>query len=182
MRKFKLAALAGLAALSMAVGFTGTANAGVLYQPHPTHCAKTTKTFNLPYKPDMTITMELCIERASTHSYFTWIDYAKWSTPWYDGGAKPRFYYVHSYVHGQNLDGTVVRGPSNNGSGQPNAEQTWDFNEKDGSRTYQPYGGWGCVGWSSSKSGWFAGANVYYDIVGDGKGEQVWHLHPTLSF
>ena len=181
-----VAATATLAGAAVALAAAGTANAGpapslaIGGDPIASHCHKSSKTFNLPNKPDMTVTLELCIDEMAHEGNTYWfradIDYAKWSASPYIQTGK-RFNYFHVYASARNANsGRVV--PNQYGN-------TFNFNASpNGYRYYSPQmTGWADTEWASpGRSGWYATANAYVDISGDGKPAIPWHLQITGLF
>ena len=171
MYKFMLAASGTMAALALLAGITAATPAQAATAA--THCHWSTKEFNLPEKPDMTVQLDICIHRepksGAYYEYDVYLSEAKWDALPFFGGKRFNHFTV-------NLRGE--RGSTRESNGYP---YDLNFNESaSGSRGYY-YTEGGVQLLSTAATGWTADGYVSYDIASDGKGSALWQLHGTES-
>lgn len=170
MRKGMLAAGGTVAACAL---FAGIAMATPAQAATTTHCAWTTKMFNLPGKPDMKIELDICIHRepesGGWYTYDVFLNEAKWDAlPIFPG---KRFNHFTVYLRGEH-------GATRHSNGQP---YYLNFNESaSGSRDYY-YTDGGVQFLSTIGTGWTADGYVSYDVANDGKPAATWQLNGTAS-
>lgn len=146
-----------------------------------TRCHTSTKSFNLPYKPDVRVSATICARCTGTwggyRHYSAWLHKARWSgTAWFIGGKRFNDFSVGMRLeHGSKSIDTC----DSNGICEVR-DLSADINSKEsGSKTYSR--GYGSVNIATKKTWWTGDATVTVDINGDGEGARSWGLHGTAA-
>lgn len=124
-------------------------------------CSKNVKKFNLPDKPDVTVTVNLCIKRSSSNGRITAYASMKWDGSWPRG---TRFNDFDFLLLLERYDVTKERFTF--------PMDTAINSTTDGTRNFVP----GLYRDRTARGGWSADGVITYDIAGDGDGNKLWIL------
>lgn len=145
-----------------------------------TRCHTSTKSFNLPYKPDVRVSVTICAQymysRSGYRHYRAWLHKASWSgTAWFIGGARFNDFSVHMRLeHGSRSISNCSYGTCKDRA------LAVDINHSEsGSKTYSS--GYGSVEVATKSTWWTGDATVNVDISGDGNRARGWGLHGTAA-
>ena len=164
-----LAAAGTSAALALLAGITAATPAQAATAS--THCAWTTKKFDLPgLQPNIKVEVDICIHRepkaGSYYTYDVYLNEVKWSA--FPGFSHKRFNFFDVNLRGEHGTWHEATTYYPNLNGPASGEQTY-------------YDGDGSQFVSSAATGWTADGYVAYDIANDGRGSAHWQLHGTAS-
>lgn len=180
--KTQIARAIAASALGASVVLGGVAVASPAQAATTTRCHTSTKSFNLPSKPDVTVSLNICARswtQGGFHHYRAWLNKASWNgSLWFIGGTR-----FHAFNVNMRLEHGTKRIPSCNSSGvcTLNSLTSVINDNESGSRSYSSTGH-GSVGRNSkSATSWVADATVDFDIAGDGTGWRSWDLHGTAA-
>jgi hypothetical protein len=136
-------------------------------------CRSTVRSFSLPSKPDVRLTVRICVRgRASstgTRWYDAWVDRV-----WWDGSA----FYLGS---GKRFNDLFVRvWLRRDGAPRDAADEriTEPVNEQEAG-SYAAF--YGAASVRSARGGWRAGGAVFAEVADDGRGYLVRRLRPTAA-
>lgn len=166
-------------ALGATVVLGGLSMAGPAQAASSTHCKTTTKTFNLPSKPDVSVSAKICAKYTKTSGgyrhYRAWVSKVSWDgTQWFIGGTRFNDFLIDLRLeHGKKTRVGTSDASDKNVASEIN-------NNESGSVSFSP-GHYGSVDIATKKTRWTADATVDYDISGDGKGYKAWGLHGTAA-
>jgi hypothetical protein len=149
-------------AVAAVVGVTSAAALAVPAQASPRECYSNERSFALPHKPDVTVLITLCVQRAGT------IVNARADVSWtgrlgVTGGKRFNDFIIH--VNAERND-TVKKSATFNQTNSLNSQYS-------NSRSLGTYAD------GDPKGGWSADGYVTVDIAGDGAGNYRWDLHGT---
>lgn len=157
----------GTAVVAGSLALAGAATVGVAPASAATECRTNTRSLNLPGKPDVKLSVKLCVSGSGT--YRTAMAYFSWSgNLGYIGGTRLNMLWVS------------IRLERNDG------EQSYDSSYYTGSVNAQ-YSGSVSLGTTKSgtlpSGGWSADSTVQYDITDDGLSPTTWELtgSPLIS-
>jgi hypothetical protein len=174
-RRMATAATTGALLFGGAVATAGNAQAAPT-----TQCKTSTKSFDLPGKPDVTVSVKICIQYTGTSSgyrdYSAWVSKASWDgTSSFIGGTRFNSFSIHMRAeHGS----TKVTNCSNDICENRDISSEINGSEK-GSKTFT--NGYGMVYVKTKKKTWTADGYAYPDIASDGKSGKTWELNGTAS-
>ncbi|MFC9755166.1 hypothetical protein [Streptomyces sp. NPDC056921] len=170
--------LAAFVALGGTLALTGTAHAATT-----THCKTSTKTIALPGKPDVKVSLNICVKYTGSSGgyrhYKAWLNKASWDgTSWFTGGKRFNDFSVLMYAQ----SGSTTKKNCSYGICEQREISTQINGSEKGSKTY-PTGasGFGEVYVTTKKKNWTADATAYYDIADDGKNGKSWNLAGTAA-
>lgn len=159
------------------------ATSGYAEAASSTQCKTSTKSFNLPSKPDVKVSINICIRYNGTSGgyrhYQAWVNKASWDgTSFYTGGERFNGFSIQMRAeHGS----TTVKNCSYDICEERDISSEIN-NSEHGSKTY-PSGasGYGIAYVKTKKKTWTADATAYYDIADDGKPTKSWGLAGTSA-
>ncbi|AWN24860.1 hypothetical protein [Streptomyces sp. NEAU-S7GS2] len=144
-----------------------------------TKCRTSSRTFELPGKPDVRVSLSICAKYFGTwggyRHYRAWLGKASWDgSSFWTGGKRFNDMSVNMRLeHGKTSIDTCEHGicEVQAVSGAINANES-------GSRSYSSTG-YGSVGVKTKSRHWTGDANVSVDIADDGRGPRNWSLYGT---
>jgi hypothetical protein len=159
MRPLQRLAVTGLAAT---LGVTSAFVQATPAEASPRECYSNQRKFSLPHKPDVTVLITLCVERAGS------IVNARANVTWngrlgYIGGKRFNDFII--VVRAERYD-RVKKSASFNQTSSLNSQ----YSNTRSLGTYAP---------ADARGGWSADGYVIVDIAGDGAGNYRWDLHGT---
>ncbi|MEV6397343.1 hypothetical protein AB0M39_21650 [Streptomyces sp. NPDC051907] len=172
-------------ALLAATAVTGTilATAAPAQAAPATQCSTTSKTFNLPQKPDVKVTATICLKRAGVSGgyryYRAWLSKVSWDgTSFYTGGRRfNSIDFLSRAEHGR----TAVDNCSPSVC-EMNSLADAINNAENGTKTFRgDAGGYGVAFVKTKATNWTADATAWFDIADDGKPEKKWELTGTRT-
>ncbi|GGY07613.1 hypothetical protein [Streptomyces minutiscleroticus] len=168
-------------ALAAAVAAGGLAVATPA-QAATTSCKTSSKSFNLPGKPDVKVSLKICIRYTGTSGgyrhYTAWLSKASWDgTSFYTGGYRFNDFYIKMRAE----HGSTVRTNCTYGTCEVRSLRS-ELDTEKGSKTFSSgASGYSNVYVSTKTKKWTADATVTYDIADDGKGNKTWGLAGTKA-
>ena len=177
-RRALTSATAGALLFAGAVATSGTAAAAT-----DTHCKTSSKSFDLPGKPDVKVSLTICVRYNGTSGgyrhYQAWFSKASWDgTSFFTGGKRFNDFSVLQLAqHGR----TTVKDCAY-GTCLWRSVSSEINNSEHGSKTYPSDArGYGIAYVKTKSKNWTADAVVDYDIADDGKPGKTWNLAGTAA-
>lgn len=167
-----------------AVATTALVTAAPAQAATPTkQCSTTTKTYNLPGKPDVKVSATICMQRTAVSGgyryYETWLSAISWDgTSGFIGGKRFNSLRVQSRAeHGS----TVVKNCSY-GTCEERSIASYINDSERGSKSF-PRGadGYGVVFVTTKSPNWTGDATAWFDIADDGIPTKRWELSGTRT-
>ncbi|MFD7898955.1 hypothetical protein [Streptomyces sp. NPDC059743] len=180
----KIARAAAVSALTASTILGGSlALAGPAQAATTTHCKTSTKSFNLPGKPDVKVSVNICIKYTGSSGgyryYKAWVNKASWTgNSFYTGGKRFNDFSIlmraeHGSTKVENCSYGICE--ERTISGEVN-------NSNSGSKTFATgASGYGEAYVKTKNKSWTADATAYVDIADDGKGAKAWGLSGTSA-
>ncbi|MFF4699944.1 hypothetical protein [Streptomyces chattanoogensis] len=174
----------GVAASAMAasvIGGTVTLAGPAQAASGPIHCKWSTKSFSLPGKPDVDVSLSICIQHyksAGGYRYYkAWLGRASWDGGWFVGGKRFNGFRVDMRAEHGRTSRDKCRDDGNCNTHDLAAYINSDL---DGVKSFKS-DGTGVVYVVTKTTGWKADATVTYDVADDGKGSRKWDLNDTAA-
>lgn len=145
-------------------------------------CQTTTKTFQLPHKPAVRVSLNICArynytDRHSYRHYRAWLHKASWDSNGWRNSSK-RF---NKFSIGVRLEHGNIQKTNCRNDVCFDKSIASDINDHaSGYRTYAS-DSYGSVDVATKKTSWTGGATADVDIAGDGLGSRAWDLHRTSA-
>ncbi|MFJ8752071.1 hypothetical protein ACIREO_22480 [Streptomyces sp. NPDC102441] len=177
-RTVAASAVAATVALGGAIALAAPAQAAPT-----TQCKTSTKSFNLPGKPDVKVSLNICTKYTGSSGgyrhYRAWLNKASWDgTSWYTGGDRFNGFSILMYAK----SGSTTKKNCSYGICEQREISTEINNSESGSKTYRTgASGYGEVYVTTKQKNWSADATAYYDISDDGKNGAAWNLAGTAA-
>ncbi|MFJ8676782.1 hypothetical protein [Streptomyces sp. NPDC093589] len=170
----KTARTLAASAVGASILLSGVAMASPAQAASTTKCHTTTKTFDLPSKPDVKMMATLCAKytgkSGSYRTYKTWLHKVSWDASWWNPGTRFNDLWFETRAE---------HGHDHRSSGQANDIRTAVNNKASGSKTFSSGpSGYGVTYVKTKKKNWTADGYAVFD-ANDGKGLRTWQLHGT---
>ncbi|WP_329155822.1 hypothetical protein OIU91_41300 (plasmid) [Streptomyces sp. NBC_01456] len=148
-----------------------------------THCKTSSKNFDLPGKPDVKVSLNICIKYTGSSGgyrhYKAWVNKASWEgNSFYIGGKRFNDFSIlmraeHGSTKVENCNYGICEERSVSG----------EINDSNsGSKTFATgASGYGEAYVKTKSKNWTADATAYVDIADDGKGSKAWGLTGTSA-
>ncbi|MER0476973.1 hypothetical protein ABR737_01140 [Streptomyces sp. Edi2] len=174
----KIARTIAASAVGASVILGGVALAGPAQAATTTQCHTTTKSFDLPSKPDVTVRAKICVKDTGTyggyHHYKAWLSKVSWDGSWWNPGTRFNdFYFNVGAQHGSH--------GAWKSSGESNDVRSEINDNSSGSKSFSSgAGGYGVTYVTTKQRGWTADGYAVFD-ANDGRGARTWQLHGTAA-
>ncbi|MFD3424330.1 hypothetical protein [Streptomyces decoyicus] len=172
----KTARTLAASAVGASILLSGVAMASPAQAASSTKCHTTTKTFDLPSKPDLTVKATLCAKYngkwGGYRHYQTWLHKVSWDGSWWNPGTRfDDLYFGTRAEHGHD----------HRSSGEVNDIRTEVNNKASGSKVFTSGpSGYGVTYVKTKKTNWTADGYAKFN-ANDGKGTRTWQLHGTAA-
>ncbi|MEJ8654801.1 hypothetical protein WKI65_43885 [Streptomyces sp. MS1.AVA.3] len=141
-----------------------------------TKCHTSTKTFDLPSKPDITMKATICAKYRGSwggyRHYMTWLHKVSWDGSWFNPGTRFNDLYFSTRAE---------HGSDHRGTHEANDMRSEVNNNSSGSKTFKTGAyAYGVTYVTTKKKNWTADGYAVYD-ANNGKGTRTWQLHGTAA-